>query len=200
MFDLNFDFQNDHIHIFDSRPNAKITLAHLDILSKFEHRYQIHFTIAGNNALDFQLSSHLGYLIAQNPDSVFQIVSQDNGFDMIVDYWQEKGYRVSRIQLAALKNPMNPSKETITNSKEAADGENAQPSLDYKSNLRKVAIHSLPSNLKLTSNVLNIIAKEDTYHGLKREITLQLQKHGALKTTKNFVTILDNARAQGLIK
>jgi len=41
----------------------------------------------GKNALDFQLSCYLGYRICREPDAEYYIISRDNGFDFIMDFW-----------------------------------------------------------------------------------------------------------------
>lgn len=44
------------------------------------------------NALDFQLSSYLGYLISENRDrnARFYIVTKDKGFGALVSYWSRR--------------------------------------------------------------------------------------------------------------
>lgn len=51
------------------------------------------------NALDFQLSSYLGYMIAkgEKTEDRFYIVSKDTGFNRLVDFWVERGVTVKRI-------------------------------------------------------------------------------------------------------
>ncbi len=51
----------------------------------------------GNNALDFQLVSELGYHLCKEPDCDYIIVSNDTGFDAVVKYWAAKGMPVSRL-------------------------------------------------------------------------------------------------------
>lgn len=51
----------------------------------------------GTNALDFQLCSELGFLIANNPGDEFIIVTNDTGYDAAVKYWRRKEYSVKRI-------------------------------------------------------------------------------------------------------
>ena len=51
------------------------------------------------NALDFQLSSFLEYTISQSSESCkkkasYYIVTKDNGFNCLVDYWKKQGYDV----------------------------------------------------------------------------------------------------------
>lgn len=52
----------------------------------------------GNNALDFQLVTELGYMLCATPENTYVIVSNDTGFDAIVKYWQKKELCVSRIK------------------------------------------------------------------------------------------------------
>ena len=67
--------------------------------------YQIFKAFVGTkNALDFQLSSYLGYLIGKNSlqdtksDANYYIVSNDQGYDRLCDYWQKNfSVNVSRI-------------------------------------------------------------------------------------------------------
>ena len=42
---------------------------------------------SAKNYLDFQLATMSGYLIAKNKDTNFIIVSRDNGFNSVVDFW-----------------------------------------------------------------------------------------------------------------
>ena len=50
----------------------------------------------GKNALDFQLSSYLGYCICKYPHfENFVIISKDAGFQTLLDFWgKEKGAKV----------------------------------------------------------------------------------------------------------
>jgi hypothetical protein len=51
------------------------------------------------NALDFQLATHLGYLIGsrEHADAGYRIVSNDTGYDCVIVYWKEKGVDIERI-------------------------------------------------------------------------------------------------------
>ena len=64
-----------------------------------EHRYKINIIECkpGKNSLDFYLSSYLGYLIGKGKHSSYTIVSQDTGYDGVIDYWQSEGIDVKRI-------------------------------------------------------------------------------------------------------
>ncbi len=58
------------------------------------------------NALDFQLSTHLGYLIGKGTDksSEYIIVSKDTGYDCICDYWKKKNISVKRLNPESVKD------------------------------------------------------------------------------------------------
>ncbi len=49
------------------------------------------------NALDFQLVTYLGYLIAMAPKNNYYIVSQDKGFKSACQFWKERGLNVSLV-------------------------------------------------------------------------------------------------------
>ncbi|MGN0241463.1 MAG: PIN domain-containing protein [Candidatus Weimeria sp.] len=51
------------------------------------------------SALDFQLVSIMGYMISENPDRKYVIVSLDKGYDPCVSYWKNKGIDVSRLPM-----------------------------------------------------------------------------------------------------
>lgn len=57
--------------------------------------------IGGNNGLDFQLTTELGYRIALHPDEEYIIFSNDAGFDAVVKYWIARGISVSRTRSRA---------------------------------------------------------------------------------------------------
>ena len=49
------------------------------------------------NALDFQLCAQLGILAGQSPSETFHVVSNDAGFDYVVDFLTGEGYAVDRV-------------------------------------------------------------------------------------------------------
>lgn len=59
--------------------------------------------VEGSNALDFQLVTELGARVATDPEHVFIIVSNDNGFDAAVKYWTQRGKDVRRMKSAECK-------------------------------------------------------------------------------------------------
>lgn len=81
--------ENDRVVIFYSHNADTITFEAMDMIfnSKAQvSKYKI--LCGGKNALDFQLSTYLGYLIHEAKDSYFYIISKDNGFKHVVDFWK----------------------------------------------------------------------------------------------------------------
>lgn len=60
-------------------------------------------SVGGHNALDFQLVTYLGYLIAQNPGGQYLIISNDRGFEYVVNFWRKDGLFIRL--LPYLKDP-----------------------------------------------------------------------------------------------
>ena len=78
----------------------------------------------GTNAMDFQICTELGRLVALHPDAAFRILSGDGGFDAVVHYWEDRGVNVRR-------EPLSISKD--------ADGELSVRNM-YKGMLREIGL------------------------------------------------------------
>ena len=53
-------------------------------------------TKTAKNYLDFQLTTYIGYLIAQRSAEKYYIISRDSGFDAVLDFWSERGIQIER--------------------------------------------------------------------------------------------------------
>ena len=61
------------------------------------HKINIIECEPGKNSLDFYLSSYVGYLIGKGKHLSYTVVSQDTGYDHVIDYWNREGIDVRRI-------------------------------------------------------------------------------------------------------
>lgn len=52
-----------------------------------------------SSALDFQLVSILGFLLHDEPNKTYTVVSRDSGYDPVIKYWSTKGYSVRRFTM-----------------------------------------------------------------------------------------------------
>jgi hypothetical protein len=103
--DLSGVKANDFMIVFYSDQCKNITLDVMDSITRLNLRFSAYKVKTGTkNALDFQLSSYLGYLIGKGgADSFFYIVSNDKGYDCLCDYWHEQDVKVERITLQEQK-------------------------------------------------------------------------------------------------
>jgi hypothetical protein len=93
--------ENDVMVVFYSDQCKNITLDVMDSITRLNLQFSACKVKTGTkNALDFQLSSYLGYLIGKGEaDAHFYIVSNDKGYDCLCDYWAEQNVKVERIIL-----------------------------------------------------------------------------------------------------
>lgn len=111
--------EGDAMVVFYSENCKSITLDVLDSIIALKLKYSsFKVNVGTKNALDFQLTSYLGYLIGQSGiDTNYYIVSDDKGFEVVADFWKEQGIDVSCI---SLKGPVSaPKKEATKETKKA---------------------------------------------------------------------------------
>ena len=85
----------DRVIIFYSENANRLTFdLHQRLMSsaaKIEYR---EVTVGGHNALDFQLVTYLGFLIANDRDGQYMIISNDRGFEYVVNFWRKDGLQI----------------------------------------------------------------------------------------------------------
>ncbi len=145
--------KKDRVIIFYSDKCPKMPLEVMDSFAKMKIKYEVYKIAQGRaNALDFQLSSYLGYLIhkCDNKTDKLFIVSNDKGYDCLKDFWAEKKYQVERIGIVretgndgkTLCLPKNPSKKPAITISPNAVSEADSPSVT--SDEKKSVQNSVP--------------------------------------------------------
>ncbi|RKI83160.1 NYN domain-containing protein [bacterium 0.1xD8-71] len=90
--------KEDRVCIFYSKNADSITFdQHRRII---ESQAAIEFCkveVGSKNALDFQLATQLGYLIANRSADQYFIVSKDKGFEILSGYWKNRDVNVTLI-------------------------------------------------------------------------------------------------------
>lgn len=120
---INGISDSDTFIIFYSDTCKNITLDVIsDILSHNISYKSFKVSTGSKNALDFQLSSYLGYLIGKetNEKAEYYIVSNDKGFDYICDFWRNNAKNVTRLSTKDITIPIikkNTSSATTTKKK-----------------------------------------------------------------------------------
>lgn len=97
--------QTDRVMIFYSEHADRLTFELHRKLN--DSAAQVEYIKVGTNkkhALDFQLVSFLGYLLAKYEDEQFYIISRDNGFRNVISFWDEKDITI--VQLASIQQSM----------------------------------------------------------------------------------------------
>ena len=149
---------NDKIYVFYTMNSGNVSYEDLNgVLSsgKSVELIQCH---TGKNGLDFQLVSYLGYLIRNNENADYCIISDDSGYDAVIKFWEGRdvdvtrktAFQVSGKQAKSAKKPLfggksrakaQPAKQTDvkqadvkkTNVKESAETTNAPASAKVES-------------------------------------------------------------------
>ena len=100
--------ENDKLLLFFTENSPYISYTDLQIILQYPDQFELIRCNPGKNGLDFQLVSYLGYLMCSAPDSEYIIVSNDNGFDAVVKFWQERNASIVRGNVFHLLNPDAP--------------------------------------------------------------------------------------------
>ena len=87
----------EQVVFFYTKNSGPLTFMLLqEVINQFGGQTRIIPCYIGKNALDFQLVSTLGYLIAKAPELSYCILSKDTGYDSAIQFWKDHGAQVSR--------------------------------------------------------------------------------------------------------
>ncbi len=136
--------KDDIIYLMYTEACQSISVKVLDKLLKnnVANLHLIKVTAGGKNALDFQLSTYLGYLIAKTEEQNvgYYIISKDSGFDFIVSFWNGHGVPVKRIpNFLPLKQPNNKPANIIPIHTAKAKIQEENNEITEKENIDKIA-------------------------------------------------------------
>lgn len=87
--------RDNYVYIFYTVNSNTLTFEAMNNINKSQaYVAKIKVEAGSKNALDFQLSSFLGYKINGNTEDQFIIVSKDKGFKPVKDFWERSNIRV----------------------------------------------------------------------------------------------------------
>lgn len=101
--------EDTHFLVFYTEKTPR--MSYLNVVKLLSNNKNLEFILCyeGNNALDFQLVTYLGYQLCKEPEHEIYIVSKDTGFDAIIHFWEDRGISIHRIFSANCNNePMLP--------------------------------------------------------------------------------------------
>lgn len=88
---------NDLVIIFyGAQVNSIPYEPHIAITDSAANIEQMKAGKTAKNYLDFQLTTYLGYKLGQNSYSEIYVISNDSGFDAVVDFWSQRGHSIKR--------------------------------------------------------------------------------------------------------
>lgn len=88
----------DKVCIFYSKNADSITFdQHRRIMESKADIELCKVEVGSKNALDFQLATQLGFLVANKAAAQYYIVSKDKGFEILSGYWKSRGVSVTLI-------------------------------------------------------------------------------------------------------
>ena len=91
--------KGDMIYVFYSENSSKISLEEVESLKENSNLYCIEKCYIGENAMDFQLVSYLGFLAKTREKTKFYIVSKDKGYNPVTRFWHERNRNVARFSV-----------------------------------------------------------------------------------------------------
>ena len=120
---------DEEVIVFYTQKSPHMNYENVRLLKETEKEAEFIKCFEGSNALDFQLVTQLGYLLCENQENRYVIVSNDTGFDAAVRYWKQRNMPVQRIsgkELSRRLQQKTKTAELLENSTEAATGQTAE--------------------------------------------------------------------------
>ncbi len=99
--------EEDKIILFYTEHSNHLTYQDLQFIMRHQDKLTFISCTMGTNALDFQLSTCLGYMVAEYKDAKFHIISDDKGYNAIINFWQQRKKNVTRIGCSGLEGWCN---------------------------------------------------------------------------------------------
>ncbi len=104
--------KTDELILLYTENTPHISYPHLEEVLPYCDRLKMMRCGTGTNALDFQLSSYMGYLMKTNAKTQFYIISNDTGYDPLIPFWGKRDRTVIRMHGANIskfvKDTLNP--------------------------------------------------------------------------------------------
>lgn len=163
---------------YSNKANSLSFDAHKEIMlsnAKVEYKF---VDVGSQNALDFQLSSYLGYIIKQNETTECKmcIISKDKGFSHVSSFWKKE----KSIDIQILCD--------LTGEEQSLVPENSKPNCDIESILRQSGIQLSESEITQILAMVKKYKTTQTINGNLNKLFKDSAKAGTiLKLVKQFI-------------
>ncbi|MDR3685647.1 MAG: PIN domain-containing protein [Coriobacteriia bacterium] len=92
-----FDYDQSKVLVFVGSTQVRLPFELVEAMQRLGDRGEyVRITGCGPNALDFHIAYYIGRLAVQNPSATFRIVSNDTGFDPLIEHLKAKNISVVR--------------------------------------------------------------------------------------------------------
>lgn len=151
------------VFLFFSVPSPNLTYGDLaTILGKCPN-IRCFQCASGSNALDFQLVSYLGYLLAAaTVCDQFVILSNDKGYDSVCNFWGQRGFRVERIGTKPAEKAVSPAPKKPPEPQQTDPVKPPEPA-DIRQQCIDIVRNCLPQNEKeCSADIFAVLEKNKT--------------------------------------
>lgn len=119
--------ENDLIYIFYTENADRLTFsAHRRLIETAAQIRYYKVEHGTKNALDFQLATYLGYLIHESGKIPYYIISKDNGFDSVINFWSKQNIAVRRLPNLAVETVTQEQEELLQKLNELLEEQDVQ--------------------------------------------------------------------------
>lgn len=176
--------KGDEVIVFFSKSNERFPVS--VIVQAQEAGISMNFIEAYNghkNALDFQLSSYLGFLISKYPEKIYHIMSKDKGYDSMIFFWKKQGINIDRLDsfmnsVHAVEEQAKQAKQEVKNDN-TVDNKNVQKSVKKTTsrNAKKKLVRAAVDKTSFTEEEKNFIVSSFFNASSKERFRKIAEKH-----------------------
>lgn len=94
----------DKIILFYTENSPHISYIDFEMILQYPDSFELIRAYTGKNALDFQMVSYLGYLLKTAQKTHYVIVSNDYGYDSVIQFWKDRNISIARLTATDLEN------------------------------------------------------------------------------------------------
>ncbi len=164
--------ESDLIYIFYTENADRLTFsAHRRLIETAAQIRYYKVEHGTKNALDFQLATYLGYLIHESSKVPYYIISKDNGFDSVINFWAKQNIAVRRLPNLAVETSTQEQEELLQKLNELLEEKDVQ-------------------------TVISMIQKYKTKQGLNNALMKQFDNKKTSEIYRVIKPFIDNKKAR----
>lgn len=174
---------DDKVVIFYTKNANTLTFEDHIALQSTDATIEYKKVLAGNNALDFQLSSYLGFLIGQNYTE-FCIISNDKGYEAIIDFWKnEKGIIIEKQGVKKNNQVLDETTKKVEKAEKTTKNQT-----DLRKSLADSGLQLKKAEVTSTVNIINTYKTKQAINSNLQKLFKDNDKVGAIyKVIKPFL-------------